>query len=171
MILDFLEIGQIVGTHGVQGELRVNPWCDSPQFFKNFKTLYYDAKGQVSIEVLSARVHGNIVLLKLEGVDTVQKASALRERILFIKKSDAKLAPDDFFIQELIGCAVIDADSKKEYGELCYVSYTGANDVWHIKKDDREYLIPAIADVVIKTDVEAGVIEIRPLRGIFDDEY
>ena len=52
MIKDYLEIGQIVGTHGVRGELRVQPWCDSPEFFKKFKTLYYDAHGEKSVGIL-----------------------------------------------------------------------------------------------------------------------
>lgn len=73
MIKDYLEIGQIVGTHGVRGELRVQPWCDSPEFFKKFKTLYYDAHGEKSAGVVGARAHGNIALLRLDGCDTVEK--------------------------------------------------------------------------------------------------
>ena len=171
MIKEYLELGQIVGTHGVRGEIRLNPWCDSPDFVKQFKTLYFDAQGQKSIKVVSGRVHGNVALLKLEGVDSVESASALRNKILFMKRADANLRDGSYFIAELIDCRVIDADDESvEYGVLSDVSETGANDVWHIKKDGREYLIPSIPQVVCDVNVKDGIIKIRPLKGIFDDE-
>lgn len=170
MIKQYLEVGQIVGTHGVRGELRVNPWCDSPEFLKKFRTLYFDAEGRNSVKVISSRVHGNIVLMQLEGITTVEQASVLRNKVVYMNRKDAKIAENTYFIQDLIDCKVVDADDGREYGILTDVSETGANDVWHITKDGKEYLIPAIPPVVIETDVVSGVIKIRPLRGIFDDE-
>lgn len=171
MIKEFLEVGQVGGTHGVRGELRLNPWADSPEFLKQFKTLYFDKKGEKSVKVLAARPHGNVVILKLEGVDTVEAASALRNKILYIRRADAKLADGTYFIEELIGCDVVDADDNSIcYGTLTDVSETGANDVWYIEKDKKEYLIPAIPPVVIKVNVAENKVYIRPLKGIFDDE-
>lgn len=171
MIKEFLEVGQIVGTHGVRGELRLNPWADSPEFLKQFKTLYYDGRGEKSVKVIAARPHGNVVILKLDGIETVEAASAMRNRVMYIRRADAKIADGSYFIEELIGCKVFDADDESIcYGTLDDVSETGANDVWHIKNDGREYLIPAIPDVVINADVANDRIIIRPLRGIFDDE-
>lgn len=169
MLKQFLEVGQIVSTHGVKGEVRVNPWCDSPEFLKKFKTLYFDKNGEKSVKVQS-RVHGNMVLMKIEGVDTVEEAAKLRNKVLFMNRKDAHLDKNSHFIQDLLDCRVLDADNAQEYGIITDVSQTGANDVWHITKDGREYLIPAIPDVVISTDVERGEILIRPLKGIFDDE-
>lgn len=172
MIKDFLAVGQIVGTHGVRGEMRINPWADSPDFLKQFKTLYYDSEGKSGVKVISARPHGNIVLMKLDGIDTVEAASAMRNKKLYMRRSDARLADGVYFIEELIGCDVFDADDgEKRYGVISDVSETGANDVWHIKADDgREYLIPAIPSVVIDTDVRKNRVLIRPMKGIFDDE-
>ena len=171
MIKEYLEVGQIVGTHGVRGEVRVNPWCDSPEFIKQFKTLYYDKNGQSSVKVTACRPHGNVALLKLDGVETVEAAAAMRNKVLFMKRSDAKIAEGSYFIAELCDCTVIDADDEnKTYGILTDVSETGANDVWHITKDGKEYLIPAIPDVVDSVDVKQGIIKIRPLKGIFEDE-
>lgn len=172
MIKSYLEIGEIVGTHGVRGEIRVNPWCDTPDFMTKFKTLYFDSNGGCAVQVKSARPHGNIVLLTINGVDTVEKAQKLRGKVLYMKRSDAKLPKGKYFIAELIGCKVYDADDEaKRYGTLTDVSPTGANDVWHITDDGgKEYLIPAIPDVVISTEVESDRIIIRPLKGIFDDE-
>lgn len=172
MIKNYLEIGEIVGTHGVRGELRVNPCCDSPEFFTQFKTLYYDSNGCCAVKVTSSRPHGNIVLVKIAGVDTVEDAQKLRGRTLYMKRSDASLPDGSYFIAELVGCEVFDADNSSiKYGTLSDVSQTGANDVWHITAENgREYLIPAIPIVVIKTDVENNLVLIRPLKGIFDDE-
>ncbi len=169
MIKEYLELGQIVGTHGVRGELRFNPWADSPAFAAKFKSLYTDASGDNCVKVIS-RVHGNVVLMKMDGVDTVEKAAALKNKILYMKRSDAKLPEGTWFVQELIGCHVFDADNSNEYGILSDVSETGANDVWHITGNDgKEYLLPAIKQVIIETDVAADRILIRPMKGIFDD--
>ncbi len=172
MIKDYLDIGQIVGTHGVRGEMRVNPRCDSPEFIKQFKTLYFDKKGEKSVKVVSCRVHGNLALVKLEGVDTVEGATALRNKVLYMRREDAKIPEGSYFIAELVDCKVIDADDETiSYGILSDVSETGANDVWHIKSTDgKEYLLPAIPPVVIDVDVKTGIIKIRPLKGIFDNE-
>lgn len=171
MLKNFLEIGQIVGTHGVKGELRVNAWCDDANFFINFTTLYWTPNDEFPIRLVAARPHGNIVLCKLEGIESIQAASSLRNKVLYIKREDAKLANGSYFIQELIDCSVFDVDTGKKYGILVDVSKTGANDVWHIKDErNEEYLIPAIDEVVVRVDIVSGKIEIRPMKGIFADE-
>lgn len=168
----YLEIGQIVGTHGIRGEVRLNPWCDSPEFVKKFKTLYFDAEGNRGVKILSCRPHGNVVILSLEGTDSVEKASALRNKVLYMNRSDAKLSDSDWFVQDLIDCKVIDArDEGKIYGTLTdVIAGAGANDVWTVTAEDgREYLLPAIKDVVKSVDTVSGIIKISPMRGIFDD--
>ena len=166
----FLETGKITGTHGVRGEMRVHPWCDSPEFLTEFKRLYLDDKGEEYIKVVRSRAHGNMVIMKAEGVDTIEQAEKLRNKVLYISRKDAKLDDGAYFVQDIIDCRVIDADSGKEYGTLSDVSQTGANDVWHIATESGEVLIPAIPDVVQDIDIDGGVISIRPLKGLFDDE-
>ena len=172
MIKPFLEAGKIVSVHGLKGEVRVQPWSDSGEFLKAFKTFYFDKKGEKSVRVISLRPHGNVVIVKLEGTDTVEEANALRGKMLYLKREDAKLKEGQYFISELIGCSVYDADDESIfYGRISDVSFTGANDVWHIKSENgKEYLIPAIPPVVIETDVYSEKVKIRPLKGIFDGE-
>lgn len=171
MIKRFLEIGQIVGTHGVRGEMRVDPWCDAPEFMRGFKRLYLDENGTQEVEVRACRPHGNVALLSLSGVTTVEQAAAMRGRVLYMRRADARLPEGHYFISELIGCDVLDADDPAlRYGTLSDVSKTGANDVWHVTNDaGQEFLLPAIPLVVIDTDVENNQVRIRPLKGIFDD--
>ena len=170
MLKQYLEIGQIVSTHGIRGEVRVNPWCDTPEFMKKFKTLYFDKNGEKSVKITSCRPHGNVVIMKLDSIDTVEDAQKLRNKTLYMNRKDAKLNKGDWFIQDLIGCTVFDADdNSKQYGKLTNVAQTGANDIWFIENNGKEYIIPAIKDVVINVDVEIESVFIRPLRGIFDE--
>ena len=166
----FLETGKIVGTHGVRGGVRIQPWCDSPEFLSNFKKLYLDENGQEFLSVIKLQPHGNIVIGTLKGVDSIEAAEKYRKRVLYINRRDIKLEPGRYFISDLLGCKVFDADSGEALGEIVDVSETGANDVWHIKRGEREYLVPNIPDVVIKVDIDGERVELRPLKGIFDDE-
>ena len=167
---DFLEIGTIVGTHGIHGEVRVNPACDSPEFFAGFDTLYFDAQGQKPVRVLGMRAHKNLALLRLEGVDSVEDAQALKAKTLFFRRADARLEEGRFFIAELLGCEVFDAEEPGlRYGVISDVSQTGANDVWHIRTDGGgEVLIPVIDDVVKDVDVAKGRVEVVMLEGLLE---
>ena len=97
----FLEAGKIVGTHGVRGDLKVQSWCDSPEVLCDFDTLYLDEKTPVTVE--KAQVHKNVVLMHLEGVDTVEAAEALRGRVLHLDREDVELPEDLVFIQDILG--------------------------------------------------------------------
>ena len=165
----FLEAGRVVGTHGVRGELRVEPWCDSARFLTGFSEFYWDG-GKEKVKVVSSRPHKNLLLLKLEGIDTVEQGDALRGRVLFLNRKDVKLPEGRFFVQDLIGLSAVDADDGRVYGKVTDVFPTGSNDVYQVTDEDgKNYLVPAIQDVVVRVDVDAGVMELRPMRGIFDD--
>lgn len=164
----YIETGEIVGTHGVRGELRVYPWCDTPEFLTKFKTLYLN-KGETALKVTS-RTNKNMVLMKVKGVDTIEDAEKLRGKTLYLDREDAVLGEGVFFQCDLFGCVCIDADSGENLGVITDVSQTGANDVWHITRENKEYLIPSIPDVVIDVNIDEEKVIIRPLKGIFDDE-
>ncbi len=165
---EFLETGKIVGTHGVRGMVRIQPWSDSCEFLSDFRTLYLD-EGKNSVKIKKIQPHGRIVIALFDGIDTIEQAETLRGKILYIKRDDAHLPQGRYFIEELIGCKVLHADTKETLGILSDVSPTGANDVWHITRDGREYLVPAIDEVISDIDIDSETIIIKPLRGIFDD--
>ena len=171
MLKHYLAVGEIVGTHGLKGELRLNPWCDSGKFLKKFKTLYLDEEGQRKTALLSSREHGNIVLITLEGIDSVEKAEKLRKTVLYIDREDAELPENTWFIEDLIGCTVKEKDTDTVYGVITDVMKYPANDVWTVKtKSGKEVLIPAIKDVIINVDTESKLAEIHALRGLFSEE-
>lgn len=163
----YLEIGKIVTTHGIRGEVKVQPWCDGAEVLCGLDTLYWKSGDPVPVE--SARVHKGMALLKLEGVEDPEAAVLLRNRVLYADRKDFHLEKGCYFVQDLLGMKVLDADSGREYGALTDVLKTGANDVYEVTRDGKQWLIPAIPDVVVKTDVDAGELVIRPLKGIFDD--
>lgn len=165
----YLEAGQIVGTHGVRGEVRVQPWCDSPEQFATFKRLYWDEAGTKPVKV-KARPHKNIALAVLEGVATVEQAAVLRGKMLYVSRKDLHLPKGHWLVQDLIGLEVVDADTGATYGKLTDVSQTGANAVYHMQTEKGEVLIPAIPSVVIDIDLKAEVLRLRPMEGLFDDE-
>jgi 16S rRNA processing protein RimM len=167
----FLEIGVIVSTHGVKGDVRVDPWCDDPAILCRHDQYYLDERGECSIHVLGSKVHGNVVILSLEGVSDISSALPFIRKTLYIDRDKLSLPEGAHFIQDLIGIQVYDADSGRQYGVLTQVLATGANDVYVIKADvGKERLIPAIRDVVIDTDIDSGRMLIRPLKGLFDEE-
>ena len=169
MIKEFLEIGEIVGTHGVRGEMRVNPWCDSPDYMAKFKTLYFAGNESCAVQVKSARPHGNIVLLRLDGVETVEAAQKMRGKVLFIKRSDAKLPKNQFFIVELIGCKVFDEPSGIEVGEIADVLQNTAQDIYQVKTaSGKEVLIPAVGQFVKEVKIEERLVITTLIPGFLD---
>lgn len=163
----FLECGKIVSTHGLRGEVKVLPWCDGPEALLPIKTFYLD-KGATPKKAEKCRVQKNMVLLKLEGVDTPEAAQALRGRVLWLDREEDTLAEGQYYIQDLIGLTVEDADTGEVYGVLRDVSETGANDVYHVAfPDGRVQLVPAIPQVVERIDIDGGKMLIRPLEGLF----
>lgn len=166
---EFLEVGKFVGTHGVRGMVRIQPWSDDGEFLEGFKCFYLDG-GKTKIEMSKITPHGNVVIAAIKGVESIEAAEKYRNQILYIKRDDACLPEGRYFISEIIGAQVFDADSNDLLGTLTDVSPTGANDVWHIKSGDNEYLVPAIPDVIVDVDIDNDKVIIRPLKGIFDNE-
>lgn len=169
MVKEFLEGGKIVGTHGVRGEMRVECWCDSPQFLTKFKTLYFD-NGAQAVKVQS-RAHKNMVLMKMPQVDTIEKADTFRGKIVYIKRSDIKLEKGVHFVQDMIGLEVIDSDTKKVYGKVKDVLRTGSNDVYEMEDENKKlFYIPAIPDIIDEIDIKNNTLSITPMKGLFSDE-
>ncbi|MDO5123582.1 MAG: ribosome maturation factor RimM [Eubacteriales bacterium] len=169
MLKDYLEIGKIVGTHGVLGEMRVECWCDSPAFLAGFKELYFD-KGKEKLSV-KARPHKNVALVKIKGVDSVEAADMFRGKILYINRKDAKLPKGTYFVQDLLGLEVKDINDGRVYGTITDVLKTGANDVYEVKDSEgKAYYVPVIPPVVKEVKPQKGYVSIEPMKGIFDDE-
>ncbi len=163
----YLEIGKIVSVFGIKGEVKVEPWCDTPQLLCQFDILYYKSGTPVKIE--RARVHKNQVLLKIEGVDTPEEGVKLRGRVLYMDRADVELPEGVYFQQDLIGLEVSDSGTGEVYGTITDVLQTGANDVYEITDSEKvKRYIPAIPEVIDSVELEEGRMLITPLEGLFD---
>ena len=156
----FLEAGQIVSTHGIAGEVKILPWCDGPEFLKEFDTFYIEG---TAYPVEQARVHKNMLLCKLSGVDDMNAAQVMKNKVVCIDRSDARIPEGRVFISDLIGLPVY-ADGQ-EIGVLKDV-YTGpANDVY-IVKGEKEYMIPAVSEFLEDVNVDEGYVRVRLIEGL-----
>ena len=165
----YLEVGKVVGTHGIQGEMRVECWADSPAFLRGFKRLYLDS-GARELSV-SCRPHKNIALVRVKGISTIEQADELRGKVLYIDRDDAKLEEGANFVQDIIGLEVRDADTGEVYGVIRDVLKTGSNDVYEMEDSSKKrFYIPVIPDIVERLDFEEGAALIHPMKGLFDDE-
>ena len=158
----FIEAGRIVNTHGVQGEVKIEVWLDSPRFFRSFKRLY-TADG-TQVRVVSAREHKGFVIAKLEGVEDVNAAMALKNRTVSVRREDARLPKGAFFLQDILGARVVDEEGR-EIGVLEDVLETPASNVY-VVKGEREHLIPAVPEFIKKTDADAGLITVHLIEGM-----
>lgn len=162
---EFLEAGRIVAVRGIKGELKLNVFCDGPEFLADSETLWLGVeKKPYAIE--KAFPQKNQLIVKFKNVD-LPTAQTLVGSSAYIKKDAFQLEEGVFFVADLIGLTVKDADSGEIYGRLKDVIQTGARDVY-VVKGERELLLPAIPEVVISVDIAGGEMLIRPLEGLFD---
>lgn len=166
MKLTYIEVGQIVNTHGVRGELKVQPWCDDPEQFLDFKTLYLDGQ---PVKPSAVRVHKNNVLLTLPGVSDMDAALHLKNKVLSVQRDEIKLPEGHYLNAELMGMSVVDAASGTEIGTIKDVLIYPANNVLVIK-GTKEYLVPAVPSVIEKTDLDTNTMTIHLMKGMATDE-
>lgn len=166
----YLEAGKFVTTHGVTGEIKAYPYCDSAEFLCTIGQFYLSPQGGKALHVLEARPHKGMVLLRLEGVNSMDDARALVGRLFYLDRADADLPAGRWFVQDIIGLRVLDADTGAEYGTITAVTNGGASDVYEVRTGDgRTVLFPAAAEFLAETNPEAGYVKVRPIRGMFDD--
>ena len=160
----YLEAGKIVNTHGVRGEVKIQPWADSAEFLQGFDILYLE--GEKPIRLLHSRVHKAQLIAQLEGVTEINAAIALKNKLVYIRRADVSLPPGHFFIQDILGLPVLDEDGV-ELGVLKEILPRPAGDVYVIAgKDGKEHLIPDVPDFLLEKNLEAGFIRVRLIEGM-----
>ncbi|MEG1164852.1 MAG: ribosome maturation factor RimM [Oscillospiraceae bacterium] len=157
----YLEAGKIVNTHGIKGEVKIQPWVDNVDFLKKFELLYIDGK---PYKLLAGREHKQCLIATLEGVSDVNAAMVLKNKTVYIDRADAKLPEGTFFLRDLVGASVCD-ESGAELGKLSEVLELPSGNVY-VVSGEREILIPAVPEFILKTDVSAGLITVRLIDGM-----
>ena len=159
----YLETGKIVNTHGIAGEVKILPWADTPAFLLDFDTLYIEGR---PVRLLSARVHKNCVLARLEGVNTVNDAMRLRDKIVCIDREDVELEEGAFFLADLMGLEVRDADTGEFLGRIEDILTPPASNIYVVKGGAQDHMIPAVPEFVVETNVDEGYLRVHLIEGM-----
>ncbi len=160
----YLEAGKIVNTHGIRGEVKIDPWTDSPGVFTSLKRIYIDGR---EVAVRSSYVHGRMVIASLDGVDGIDGAIALKNKIVMLDRADLSLPAGTFFVQDIIGLNAIDDATGEKFGIIKDVIPMPSGNVYEIAgADGRDILVPAVSDFIISTDLNAGTVRIRLIEGM-----
>lgn len=157
----YIEAGRIINTHGIAGEVKIEVWLDSPRFMRKFKRLFING-GEVAM--LSSREHKGFLLAKLEGVEDVNAAMALKGKTIHIHREDARLPRGHYFLQDIMGARVVD-ENGNEVGILTDIFETPASRIY-VVKGEREHLIPAVPEFILSTDADNGIITVHLIEGM-----
>ena len=166
--MEYIEIGQIVNTNGLKGVVKVNPFTDDISKFESLKYIYIQLKNELKkVKIEQVRFNKNQVLLKLEGIDSIEEAEKYRNfYVKTEKETQEELGEDTYYIVDLIGLDVF-SDKDEYLGKIDDVFPTGSNDVYVIKDNlGKQILIPAIADVVKKVDLKNKKMIINLIPGL-----
>ncbi len=165
----YLECGKIINTHGVRGACKIESWCDTPEVLCGVKTLYYKKKDEyISLEVTKASVHKGCALVYFYGIDSIEAAQLLKNRVVYADREDIPLDEDRVFIADIIGLPVYDEREGKKLGVLTELIESPASDLFSVKAEDgKDVLVPAVDEFIGHIDDE-GVF-LRPIPGMFDD--
>lgn len=165
---EYLEIGQIVNTHGLKGYLKVVPFTDDVNRFKEIKTVYIVFRNElVECKIEDVKFIKNLVNLKFVGIDDINDAEKYKGCYLKISRKDAKkLDKNTYFIVDLIGLSVYDEQENK-IGVLDDIFGAGSRDVYAVKTEDgKQILLPAISKAIKKIDIEQGKIIVDVSQGV-----
>lgn len=164
----YIECGKVINTHGCFGGLKLESWCNTPKELTELRRLYLKKGADyVEYKVTKASVFKQFVILTLDTVNTMDLALAMKGQTVYARRKDFHLAKGEYFLADLIGLPVIDADTQKVYGTLSETINRGASDIYVVKTEDGERMIPAVAEFVDHVDIEKGIF-VRPISGMLD---
>ena len=164
----YLEIGQIVNIFGIKGMVKIKPFTDDINRFDRLKKIYISNKnGKKEYQIQEVKYHKNMVLMKLEGIDTPEQADLLRQSYLLVDRADEEpLEEGVYYIVDLLGLEVY-TDDNKLLGKVDDIFNTGSNDIYVVKDEmGKQILLPGIPDVLKNVDLEKGRITVHLIPGL-----
>ena len=165
---EYFEVGQIVNTFGIKGQLKVKPFTDDINRFEELKTVYICKKNEMKkVEIEDVKYNKQCVLLKVKGIEDLTQAEKYKGLFLKIDRKDAKKLPKDtYFIADILGLEVY-TDEGELLGKVDDIFPTGANDVYVVKdKLGKQILLPSIPEVLKEIDLEKGKVIVHLIEGL-----
>lgn len=166
-------VGDVVNTHGIRGELKVVSHTDFPEerFAKGSKLVLHHPSGaeKVPVQVEGARPHKNVYIVKLKGYDNINEVLRFKGWQLKVAEEDRKpLAEGEYYYNEILGCRVV-TDEGEELGQITDILAPGANHVWVVERPaGKPVLLPVIDDVILDVDPENKLVRVHLLEGLVD---
>ncbi|MBE5040289.1 ribosome maturation factor RimM [Ructibacterium gallinarum] len=162
----YLELGKVVNTHGIRGEIKIQPWCDDPNLFDQLSYFYIDG---VRYEIKKNRLHKNCEIVLVEGITNINQAELLKNKIVTIEREMLGALPEGtYYIADLIGLSVRTKDGQT-LGNIVDVLKTGSNDVYILDKPkEKPILIPVIDQVVKEVNIDGGFVTVELMEGLID---
>lgn len=166
---EYFEIGKIVNTQGIRGDVRVVPQTDDIKRFEKLKTMdIYRNNKKRTLTVEKIWYHKKFVIIKFEEIKTMNDAEEIKDYTIRISRDEAiELEEDEYFITDLIGIDVITEDDSK-VGVVKDVLVTGANDVYVVKTDGKDLLLPAIKQCILNIDMDKKIMKVHIMKGLVD---
>lgn len=167
---EYFEVGQIVNTFGIKGEVKVKAFTDEMTRFDELKKVFIELKGTLKqMEIEYVKYQKNVVIIKFKGIEDINMAETLRGSLIKIHRKDAKkLDEDTYFIADLLGLAVY-TDTDQLLGKVDDIYQTGSNDVYVVKDGlGKQILLPGTKEVIKKVDFENERIIVHILKGLID---
>lgn len=167
----YLECGKIVNTHGIKGAVKLENLCDSPEILASLKRVFLYENGVYnSVKIKEASIFKSMVIARLEGIDDIDKAALLKNKMVYAAREDFELDEGVFFIADLIGLPVIDEESGKIYGKIVDVINRGASDIYVVRDEvGADRMVPVVDEFIKRTDLDSGVY-VHNIPGLLTDE-
>jgi 16S rRNA processing protein RimM len=166
---EYLECGRVQNTHGCHGWIKVESFCDSPKILASLGVVYRRLSGQyVPVRVVETGRKQDAVLMHLEGIDDMDVAERMKNEVLYAARADIPLEDGAYFLVDLPGLPVIDADTGKVYGKVKRIHFAGGRDMLVVDTPTGERLLPMVDAFMVRVDVESGVY-VRPIPGLLED--
>jgi 16S rRNA processing protein RimM len=168
--MNLLEVGKIVNTHGLRGEVKVVPWTDYPEVFEDIEYVYVKKKSDYErLDITGIKYQKNNLIVRFSQIKDINEAEKYKNQVLYAEREMLGELPEGtYYIADLIGLEVYKEDDEK-VGVIADVFNTGSNDIYDIKREGKKnMLLPVIDDVVLNIDIENKKVTVRMIDGLED---
>lgn len=168
--MDLLEVGKIVNTHGLRGEVKVVPWTDYPEVFEDIEYVYIKRKDDYErLDVKGIKYQKGNIIIRFPQIQDINEAEKYKNQVLYAEREALGELPDGvYYIADLIGLEVVKEDGEK-IGKIADVINTGSNDIYDVKREgQKNLLLPVIDEVVLNIDLENKQVTVHLMEGLED---
>lgn len=158
----YIEAGKIINTHGIKGEVKIDPWTDTPQFLLQLKSFHIDGR---DYKVNSSRVHQRFVIASLEGIGSINEAEHYKDKIIYISRDEVNLDEGQYFLTDLIGFTALSDSDGSVLGNVTDILSLPAGEICVIN-GTREILVPLRPEFITERNMEEKILKIHLLEGM-----